>query len=159
LGVDARGHLTGRTLTTVAAWRLRDEDLATATARAEATRLAKRVLALELELAKNKTTCEVIVAQMAPRVLDLPGVGPITAAVALLAFSHPGRIRSEAAVAALAGACPIPASSGNTVRHRLNRGGDRRLNRALHTIALVRTIYEHAPEALGSGFPRPSRRT
>ena len=92
-----------------------------------------------LKLAGNKTTCQVIVARMAPRLLELPGVGPITAAITLLAFSHPGRIHSEAAFAALAGACPIPASSGNTVRHRLNRGGDRRLNRALHTIVLVRT--------------------
>lgn len=142
LGVDARGHLTGGTLTTVAAWRGREEDLATATARTEATRLAKRVLALDLELAGNKTTCQAIVAQMAPRILELPGVGPITAAITLLAFSHPGRIHSEAAFAALAGACPIPASSGNTVRHRLNRGGDRRLNRALHTIVLVRTVYD-----------------
>jgi len=49
-----------------------------------------------------------------------------------------GRIRSEAAFAALAGVNPIPASSGQVTRHRLNRGGDRQLNRALHTIALAR---------------------
>lgn len=56
----------------------------------------------------------------------------------LTVWSHPGRIRSEAAFAQIAGTCPIPASSGNTVRHRLNRGGDRRLNRALNTIVLTR---------------------
>lgn len=50
----------------------------------------------------------------------------------MTSWSHLGRIRSEAAFASLAGASPIPASSGNTVRHRINRGGDRRLNRALH---------------------------
>ena len=50
----------------------------------------------------------------------------------------PGRIRSEAAFAALAGVAPVPASSGQTVRYRLNRGGDRQLNRALHTIVLSR---------------------
>ena len=53
-------------------------------------------------------------------------------------YSHPGRCRSEAAFAALRGTSPIPASSGKTVRHRLNRGGDRALNRAIHAIAVVR---------------------
>ena len=55
-----------------------------------------------------------------------------------MSFSHPGRCRNDAAFAALAGASPLPASSGRTVRHRLNRGGDRALNRALHTIAATR---------------------
>jgi len=55
-----------------------------------------------------------------------------------VAFSHPGRCRNDAAFASLSGTCPIPASSGHTVRHRLNRGGDRALNRAIHTIATVR---------------------
>jgi transposase len=55
-----------------------------------------------------------------------------------VSFSHPGRCRNEAAFAALAGTSPIPASSGHTMRHRLNRGGDRALNRAIHTIALTR---------------------
>ena len=59
-------------------------------------------------------------------------------AQAIVAFSHPGRCRNDAAFASLAGTCPIPASSGRTVRHRLNRGGDRALNRAIHTIATVR---------------------
>ena len=55
-----------------------------------------------------------------------------------MSFSHPGRCRNEAAFAALAGTNPLPASSGNTTRHRLNRGGDRALNRALHTIVMTR---------------------
>ncbi|ABP54127.1 transposase IS116/IS110/IS902 family protein [Salinispora tropica CNB-440] len=59
-----------------------------------------------------------------------------------LAWSHPGRVRSEAAFAALAGASPLPASSGNTTHYRLNRGGDRRLNRALYTVALVRMGHD-----------------
>lgn len=67
----------------------------------------------------------------------MPGVGPVTAAIVIVSWSHPGRVRSEAAFAALAGTCPIPASSGNTSRHRLDRGGDRRLNWALHTIVIV----------------------
>ena len=66
------------------------------------------------------------------------GVGPVSAAQAIVSFSHPGRCRSEAAYAALGGTSPLPASSGQTVRHRHGRGGDRALNRAIHAIALVR---------------------
>jgi len=55
-----------------------------------------------------------------------------------VSFSHPGRCRSEAAFAALGGTSPIPASSGRTIRHRLDRGGDRALNRAIHMIAVTR---------------------
>ena len=71
---------------------------------------------------------------LAPRLLDEPGVGPIVAAQLIVAWSHHGRLRSEAAFARLAGVAPIPASSGQTTRHRLSRGGDRQLNRALHTV-------------------------
>ena len=79
-----------------------------------------------------------------PDLLELTGIGPIVAAVVLTAWSHPGRCRSDAAFAMLAGAAPIPASSGKTVRYRLNRCGNRQLNRALHTIALSRLRY-HQP--------------
>jgi transposase len=75
---------------------------------------------------------------------SLPGVGPVVAGTILLAWSHPGRVRSEAAFAALAGTSPIPASSGNTIRYRLNRGGDRQLNRVLTTIVLVRMRRDQA---------------
>jgi transposase len=71
-------------------------------------------------------------------------VGPITAGELLVAWSHRGRLRSEAAFARLAGVPPIPASSGMVVRHRLDRVGDRRLNRALHTIVVSRRKH-HAP--------------
>jgi len=69
---------------------------------------------------------------------DLHGVGPVSAAQVIVSFSHPGRCRSDAAFAALAGTSPLQASSGRTERHRLNRGGDRALNRAIHTIATTR---------------------
>jgi Transposase IS116/IS110/IS902 family len=65
----------------------------------------------------------------------------VTAAQLLISWSHPGRLRSEAAFAMLAGVAPIEASSGQVVRHRLNRGGDRQLNRALHTIVMIRQRY------------------
>lgn len=67
-----------------------------------------------------------------------PGVGPVVAAQLLVSWSHRGRVRNEAAFAALAGTAPLEASSGQRSRHRLNRGGDRDLNRALHTVAITR---------------------
>ena len=84
---------------------------------------------------------------MAPELLRLAGVGPISAAQVLVSWSHPGRFRSETAFAAFAGTAPIPASSGLTNRHRLNRSGDRQLNRALHTIVLVRTRIDPVTKA------------
>src|SRR2546428_596597 len=84
---------------------------------------------------------ELLIGELAPALLAEPGVGVITAGQLLNAWSHPGRFRSEAAFASLAGAAPIPASSGQTVRHRLNRSGDRQLNRALHTIVLSRLAH------------------
>ncbi len=73
--------------------------------------------------------------------LDKTDIGPVTAAICLTAWSHHGRVRSEAAFATLAGVNPIPAFSGNTVRHRLNRDGDRRLNRALRIAVLTRMTH------------------
>ncbi len=99
---------------------------------------ARRVLALRQEAEELKSALDELVRQMAARLLAEDGVGPITGAEILCAWSHRGRIRSEAAFATLAGVAPIPASSGQTTRHRLNRGGDRHLNCALHTIVLCR---------------------
>jgi transposase len=139
LGIDARRPLASSQVTTIAAWRSRHEELAASIARAESVRLAKRVLALDQDLAANSKQIHDLVNQSPARdLLKLPGIGPVTAAVALSAWSHPGRVRSEAAFASLAGVNPIPASSGNTVRHRINRGGDRRLNRALHMAVVTR---------------------
>ena len=139
LGIDARRPLTTAQITTVAAWRARQEALATSTARWEATRLAQRVAALDEELKEiTKRITDLLHRSPASALLEQPGIGPITAAVALTAWSHLGRIRSESALASLAGVNPIPASSGNTVRHRINRGGDRRLNRALHMAVVTR---------------------
>jgi transposase len=91
--------------------------------------------------ASSRTTgysCWLSPGEIAPGLTSRYGVGPVSAAQAMVSFSHPGRCRSEAACAALGGTSPLPASSGQTVRHRLNRGGDRALNRAIHAIALVR---------------------
>jgi len=98
----------------------------------------KRVLALESEAQELEAQLAALVAKVAPDLLSRTGVGTVVAAQVLASWSHKGRLRSEAAFAKLAGVAPIEASSGQTVRHRLNRGGDRQLNRALHTIILVR---------------------
>jgi transposase len=113
------------------------------------TRLALRLLARRIQLlaAEERTLKREIAAlveRLAPPLLAEPGIGPISAAQLLVAWSHRGRLRSEAAFARLAGAPPIPASSGMVVRHRLDRGGDRQLNRALHTIIVSRRKH-HAP--------------
>jgi transposase len=96
------------------------------------------MMTLSTEARELRREIAQLVETTAPALLAEPGVGPISAARIIIAWSHPGRFRSEAAFATLAGASPIPASSGQTIRHRLNRGGDRQLNRALHTIALLR---------------------
>lgn len=90
------------------------------------------------QLGDNRAQLLAIVEDIAPGLTSRYGVGPVSAAQAIVSFSHLGRCRSEAAFAALGGASPIPASSGQIIRHRLNRGGDRALNRAIHAIAMVR---------------------
>lgn len=109
--------------------------------------LARRVGGLREDAATLEGELERRVQALAPQLLAQPGVGPISAACLLTAWSYRGRLRSEAAFARLAGAAPIPASSGQTVRHRLDRGGDRRLNRALHTILLTRRRLDPATRA------------
>jgi transposase len=139
LGVDARSALSDRQVSAIAAWRGRaTEDEATAVVRAEAKRLAAGIVDLTRQLKENKAVLSRLVDELVDGIQELPGVGPVTAAIVLTAYSHHGRVRSEAAFAALAGVSPIPASSGNTIRHRLNRHGDRQLNQALDVIARVR---------------------
>jgi transposase len=104
--------------------------------------IARRVHALEREAADHERAIRAIVVSWRPDLLTVTGVGPIVAATVLAAWSHPGRCRSDAAFAMLAGAAPIPASSGQTQRHRLNRAGDRQLNRALHTVMLSRRQHD-----------------
>ena len=89
-------------------------------------------------LKAHRTQLQAIVDELAPGLTDRPGIGLVSVAQAIVSFSHPGRCRNDAAFAALAGTSPLESSSGRTVRHRLNRGGDRALNRAIHTIALTR---------------------
>lgn len=101
--------------------------------------LARRIQHLEAEIAEHDTEMKTLLDQAAPQLIAERGIGYVTAAAFYLAWSHPGRCRSEAAFARLGGAAPIEMTSGlNQDRHRLNRGGDRQLNRALYFVAVTR---------------------
>jgi transposase len=118
-------------------------DIETATTATVLRDLARRSIELSAEAARHEKAILCIVRSWRPELLDQQGVGPIVAATLLCAWSHPGRVRSEAAFAMLAGVAPIPANSGQiTTHYRLNRYGDRQLNRALHTVVLSRLRYD-----------------
>ena len=137
-------HLGTRELTARCA-RLRADTTRSSEQRATIMALrstARRALACEAEAAELESALQVLVETLRPDLLAEPGVGVLSAARILNAWSHAGRIRSEAAFAMLAGVAPVEASSGQTVRHCLNRSGDRQLNRALHTIILVRLAHD-----------------
>jgi transposase len=99
-------------------------------------------------------------AMAAPGLLVKTGVGADVAAQLLVtAGDNPERLRSEASFAHHTGTAPIPASSGRTTRHRLNRGGDRGANNALHTVAPVRMRYDertraHVLHRTAEGLPK-----
>jgi transposase len=99
---------------------------------ADIGRLTARIDALEAQLTARMRA-------QAPRLLELPGCGPLTAAKLVAETANPARFRSESCFAMHAGVAPIPASSGKTDRHRLARGGNRQLNAALHRIAVTQT--------------------
>ena len=141
-----RGQSTRAMIATAARLRptTNSGDLEVTTALTVLRDLARRARTLETEAAEHETAIRTIVRSWRPDLLELTGVGPIVAATVLTAWSHVGRCRDDAAFAMLAGAAPIPASSGKTVRYRLNRAGDRQLNRALHTVALSR-LQHHTP--------------
>lgn len=110
--------------------------------------LARRIRALTAEGRALRRNIEILVAHTAPRLLERCGVGVETAAQLLItAGDNPGRITSEGAFANLCGVAPIPASSGKTTRYRLNRGGDRQANRALHLIVVNRLKHDDRTRA------------
>ena len=110
-------------------------------------RLGRRVERLSRELREIERALASLVAELAPTLLDECGVGPVCAAQLLVSSGAPGRMRSEASFAALAGTSPVDASSGKQRRHRLNRGGDRQLNWALHVVALQRVRHHEETHA------------
>ncbi|MDP9823799.1 transposase [Nocardioides massiliensis] len=133
-------------LRTTAAWA--NVDVETATTVACLKTWAQRIQALTAEAEAHERQIRALVRSWRPDLLAQPGVGPIVAATVLCAWGYAGRIHSEAAFAKLAGTSPIEATSGQIhTRHRLNPYGDRRLNCALHTIAITRQRHDPATRA------------
>ncbi|WP_329262787.1 IS110 family transposase [Actinoallomurus sp. NBC_01490] len=105
--------------------------------------LARRHQQLTVEITDLDELIEPLVTAINPTLLQLNGVGPdIAGQLLVTAGDNPDRLRSEAAFAMLCGAAPLPASSGRTHRHRLNRGGDRQANSALHRIVVCRLRWD-----------------
>jgi transposase len=116
-----------------------------ASAKTSLRAIARRWLALNEEIKTHDTHLEQLTGQLAPELVQAHGMGAGTAAeMLLLVGDNRERIRSEAAMAKLCGVCPIPASSGKTSRHRLNRGGNRQANAALYRVVIVR-MRAHQP--------------
>jgi transposase len=116
-----------------------------ASAKAALRALARRWLTLDAEIKAHDGHLDTLTAACAPTLMEAHGISTGTAAeMLILVGDNPDRIRSEAAFAKLCGACPIPASSGKTIRHRLNRGGSRQANAALYRVVIVR-MRSHQP--------------
>ena len=131
-----------------ARWRAGAASDTTAACRFAMRSVARRYLLLGQEIRAADLEIRRLVDQVAPRLVAAPGVGYETAAALLVAAGdNPERLRSEAAFAHLCGAAPIPATSGKTVRHRLNRAGERQANRALFLIVLVRMYRDQRTKA------------
>ena len=158
--VRFRGLSTVLAVTTAATLRVsKSWDLETSTYAEAIKVLARRIKRMQTEAADHEKALLATIKAWRPDLLDQTGVGPIVAATVLCAWSHPGRCRNDAAFANLAGAAPIPASSGLTTRYRLNRCGDRQLNRALHTIVLSRLRYDPAPPPTPNDAAQKARPT
>jgi transposase len=117
----------------------------TASAKAALRALARRWLMLDAEIKSHDADLDALTAACAPALKEAHGMATGTAAeMLILVGDNPERIRSEAAFAKLCGACPIPASSAKTTRHRLNRGGHRQANAALYRVVIIR-MRSHPP--------------
>src|SRR5215210_5021140 len=117
----------------------------TASAKASLRAIARRWLDLDVEIGSHDAHLGRLTERCAPEMVAAHGMATATAAeMLILVGDKPERIRSEAAFAKLCGACPVPASSGKTSRHRLNRGGHRQANAALHRVVVVR-MRTHQP--------------
>lgn len=145
-----RGLSNTRLTATLAATRPTRAPVSATEATAYALRvLARRYLLLSEQIADLTGHLHRLLDDHAPALMAVFGAGPDTVAQLLItAGDNPDRLRSEAHLAALAGACPIPASSGKTTRHRLNRAGDRQANSALYHVVIVRMRYDPLPVSL-----------
>jgi transposase len=117
----------------------------TAAAKHSLKAVAQRWISLNEEITNHERLLGALVERTAPQLTAGIGIGPDNASELLLTFGdNAARVRSQAAFIKLCGVCPVPASSGKTIRHRLNRGGHRQANAALHRIVIVRMKY-HEP--------------
>jgi transposase len=117
----------------------------TASTKASLRALARRWVMLDAEIQEHDAHLDALTEAAAPALKAAHGIGTGTVAeMLILVGDNPGRIRSEAAFAKLCGACPVPASSGKTIRYRLNRGGNRQANAALYRVVIVR-LRSHPP--------------
>ena len=147
---EVRDQTRMQRLRTCAAWRpdavgYRDPVVATKLA---LKYLARRILDLNDEIAELDRFIVPLVEELAPNLLELEGVGAENAGAIMVAVGdNPDRLRSEASFAMMCGVCPIPASSGKTQRHRLNRGGNRQANSALHMVVVCRMRIDQRTRA------------
>lgn len=142
---DLRGLSTTKLVAAVAAFRPAKPATVMAATKFAMREAARRHQALTAEIARLEAAIGALVTTAAPDLLALKGVGlNVAAALLVTAGDNPGRLRNEAAFAHLCGVAPIPASTGRTTRHRLDRGGDRQANNALWRIALVRMSSDPA---------------
>lgn len=137
LGIDARRALTLKQYQIITNWKINPND-PQYDIKLEARRLARAIIDLASQLKINNQRLEALTTKLAPELISEPGLGPVSLAQIICAYSHKGRIHSANAFVMLAGAAPIPASSGNTTKYRLNHFGDRQLNKALTTVVISR---------------------
>ena len=130
-----------------ARWRPGEAQTTIAYAKRTLRHLGRRYQSLDAEIAQLDTEIRGLCARANPALLAANGVGPHTASALLVAVGdNPGRMKSERSFAALCGASPVQASSGQTIRHRLNRGGNRQANNALWRIATTRIRHDAATQ-------------
>jgi transposase len=144
LRAQLRGLSTAKLVATAACFRpgCFPDDVRSATKLAMRT-VARRHRWLSEEIVELDEQIGRLVSEAVPALVALRGVGTDTAASLLVAVGdNPERLQSEASFARMCGVAPVPASSGKTVRHRLNRGGNRDANRALHVLALGRMSWD-----------------
>lgn len=144
---DALDQIKGRIglVRHIAAMRPGELSSPLASAKVAMRAIARRWLTLHAEIQEHEHELDRMVRDRAPELMTSHGISTMTVAeMLILDGDNPERIKSEAALAKMCGVCPIPASSGQTNRMRLNRGGNRQANAAVYRVAVVR-MRDHEP--------------
>lgn len=145
LRTQLRTMTTGQRIRTAARWRTTPVTDPTTATKTAIRSLARRWLDLHHEIRELEQHLTALLTQTCPRLLAERGVGiDVAAKLVIAAGENPERLHNEGSFAALCGVSPVDASSGKHTHHRLNRGGNRQANNALHTVMLVRA--RHDPE-------------